>query len=81
MLVNSLGRLNPSSKCRVFSKTPKTFYKLNDVELEYGMQHKTAVAAGLTDSKLDVSDIKNTLKLLDESIQNSAVYKLSLIHI
>ena len=75
MLVNSLGRLNPSSKCRVFSKTPKTFYKLNDVELEYAMQHKTAVAAGLTDPRLDVSDIKNTLKLLDERIQNSAVYK------
>ena len=65
MLVNSLGRLNPSSKCRVFSKTPKTFYKLNDVELDYSMQHTTAVAAGLTDPKLDVSGIKNTLKLVD----------------
>ena len=54
MLVNSLGRLNPSSKCRVFSKKPKTFYKLNDVELDYSMQHKTAVAAGLTDPQLDV---------------------------
>ena len=39
------------------------------------MQHKTAVAAGLTDPRLDVSDIKNTLKLLDERIQNSADYK------
>ena len=75
MLVNSLGRLNPSSKCRVFSETPKTFYKLNDVELEYSIQHKIAVAAGLTDPRLNVSDIKNTLKQLNKRIQNSAVYK------
>ena len=75
MLVNSLGRLNPSSKCRVFSKTPKTFYKLNDVKFEYSMQHKVAVSAGLTDPKLNVSDIKNTFELLDERIKNSAVYR------
>ena len=75
MLVNSLGRLNPSSKCRVFSKTPKTFYRLNDVDIEYSMQHKVAVSAGLTDPKLNVSDIKNTFKLLDERIKNSAVYR------
>ena len=75
MIVNSLGRLTPSSKCRVFSKTPKTFYKLNDVKFDYSIQHRTAVSAGLTDPRLDVSDVKNTLTLVDERIQNSAVYR------
>ena len=28
------------------------------------MQHRTAVSAGLTDPRLDVSDVKNTLTLL-----------------
>lgn len=75
MLLNSLGRLSPSAECRVFSKTPKTFYKLNCIDIEYRTQHKTAVSAGLTSAKHDISDIEATLKCVSNQITNSAVYR------
>ena len=75
MLLNSLGRLNPSAGCRVFSKTPKTFYKLNCIDIEYSTQHKTAVVAGLTSAKHDISDIEATLERVNKQITNSAVYR------
>ena len=75
MLINNLGRFNPSTGCRVFSETPKNFYKLNSSRIEYITQHKTAVGAGLTSSKLDVTDIKASLSFIDDCINNSDLYK------
>ena len=75
MLINNLGRFYPSEGCRVFSKTPKSFYKLNSPKIEYITQHKTAVGVGLTSSKLDLPDIKASLAFIDDRIDNSYVYK------
>ena len=75
MLFNNLGRLNPSAECRVFSKTPKTFYKLNCIEIEYRKQHKTAVSAGLASAKHDIADIEANLERVKNQITNSAVYR------
>ena len=75
MLVNSLGRLNPSAECRVFSKMPKTFYKLNRVDIEYRTQHKTAVSVGLASAKHNISDIEATLERVNNQITKSAVYR------
>jgi hypothetical protein len=75
MLLNSLGRFTPSKQCRVFSETPKTFYKLNNVNIEYKRQHKKAVSAGLTDAKHGISEIEATLEFINNQIINSQVYK------
>ena len=75
MLLNSLGRFIPSKQCRVFSETPKTFYKLNNVNIEYKRQHKKAVSAGLTDAKHGISEIEATLEFINNQIKNSQVYK------
>ena len=75
MLINKLGRLNPSKECRVFSKTPKEFYKLNCPEIQYKAQHKTAVTAGLTSPQLNISDIEDALAIIGNCIKNNEVYK------
>lgn len=75
MLLNNLGRVIPSKKCRVFSQNPKTFYKLNNVAIEYRTQHKTAVSAGLTDAKNDISEIEANLEFIKNQIINSQAYK------
>ena len=75
MLINNLGRFNPSDRCRVFSKTPKNFYKLNNPKIEYLAQHKTAVGTGLTSAKLDVSDIDASLAFIGNCINDSGHYK------
>ena len=75
MLLISLGRFIPSKQCRVFSETPKTFYKLNNVNIEYRRQHKKAVSAGLTDAKHGISEIEETLEFINNQIINSQVYK------
>lgn len=75
MLINHLGRFNPSEECRVFSKTPKNFYKLNSPKIEYMTQHQTAVCAGLTSSKLDVSGIEASLAFINDRVGNSDAYK------
>jgi len=73
--LNNLGRVIPSKQCRVFSQTPKPFYKLNNVTIDYRTQHNKAVSAGLTDAKNDISEIEAKLEFIKNQIINSQAYK------
>ena len=54
-----LGRNNPSEDCRVFSDVPKEFYKIDPLNIDFGAQHKLAVANGMVSDALDASDVKD----------------------
>ena len=56
MLFNMLGRINPSKNCRVFSDTPKEFYKLNPVDVDYAAQHSKAAANGIVSNNQSLSN-------------------------
>ncbi len=75
MLLNSMGRFNPTNKCRVFSNEPKSFYKISNIEPNYAQQHNKAVASDLTSDLLDKSQVETSLKNIRASIEKSKHYR------
>lgn len=70
-----LGRNNPSEDCRVFSDVPKEFYKIDPLNIDFGAQHKLAVANGMVSDALDASDVEDGLKNIKASIEGSDDYQ------
>lgn len=75
MLFNLLGRNVPSTSCRVYSKEPKNFYKIEKLDIDYKSQHMAASNCGLVESDLDVSDIANKLTEMENQIRADDNYK------
>ena len=70
MLINALGRCNPSKKCRVFSDVPRNFYKIDHFTADYSSQHDAAIAHGLLAKGLSKKTVNEYLlnvkrKLID----------------
>ena len=61
MLFNMLGRTIPSKNCRVFSDTPREFYKLDPIDVDYATQHIMAIANGLLTKDQSLKSIKDSL--------------------
>ena len=74
MLINELGRFNPSRECRTFSATPKSFYKLNDIEVDYSSQHQLAVSNSFLHSEHEVSQIEDALRTIKGCIKDNKNY-------
>ena len=75
MLFNMLGRNNPSKNCRVFSDTPKEFYKLNPVDVDYAAQHSKAVANGIVSDNRSLSEVEDGLLDIENAIKGSDDYR------
>lgn len=75
MLFNELGRNIPSKNCRVFSDTPKEFYKTNPIYVDYANQHRLALKNGLICENVKISDVENGLIDIVAIIEASDVHK------
>lgn len=75
MLFNVLGRNNPSKNCRVFSDTPKEFYKLEPVDVDYATQHRMAIANGLLTKDQSLQEVKDSLVDIESAIKSSDDYQ------
>lgn len=75
MLFNEIGRNIPSKKCRVFSDTPKTFYKIEQLSIDYAAQHKLAQENGLVDQALSPVKVETELQQVARNIQFSDNFK------
>lgn len=75
LLFNELGRIIPSKNCRVFSDTPKEFYKTNSIDVDYTNQHRLALKNGLISDDVRVSDVLNGLANIVDMIDASADHK------
>ena len=74
MLINELGIFNPSLECRTFSATPKSFYKLNDIQVDYSSQHQLAISNSFLHSKHEVSQIEDALRTIKGCIKDNKNY-------
>ena len=75
MLFNMLGRNNPSKNCRVFSDTPKEFYKSGPVDVDYAAQHSKAVANGIVSDNRSLSEVEDGLLDIGNAIKGSDDYR------
>ena len=75
MLLNSLGRFNPTKECRVFSDEPKSFYKISNIEPNYAQQHVRAVASGLINRSVDRIQVETSLTGIRATIERSEDYR------
>ena len=75
MLINALGRCNPSKKCRVFSESPRSFYKIDPFIADYSSQHDTAIAHGLLDKKLSKKIVGEHLLTVKKKLSENFDYK------
>ena len=74
MLINELGRFNPSRECRTFSSTPNSFYKLNDIEVDYSSQHQLAVSNSFLHGEHEISQIEGALRTIKDCIKDNKNY-------
>ena len=75
MLFNSLGRHIPSKNCRVFSDTPKEFYKLEPIDIDYASQHKMATSNGLLPTNQSLQDTYDSLVDIKSAIKENDQYQ------
>jgi len=75
LLFNKFGRNNPSSDCRVFSSTPKEFYKIDPININYNDQHNLAKINNIISDKLSASEIENKLLDVQSIIKSNNDYK------
>lgn len=75
MLFNMLGRNNPSKNCRVFSDKPKEFYKLDSLDADYVTQHSKAAKNGIMPDNQSLSEIKEALLDIENTIKDSNNYQ------
>ena len=70
MLFNDFGRIVPSKACRVFSRSGKSFYRLNLTEVTHAMRYSRAIKLGVLSNKVNVSKIKSAHKFLLNEIES-----------
>ena len=75
MLFNSLGRNNPSERCRVFSKVPKDFYKIDPFDPTYSKQHEISLQNNITSNDFNSTEIEDSIKSIKNVINSDNNYR------
>ena len=74
-MFNKLGRSNPSKNCRVFSESPKNFYKLDPLTATYAEQHSAVEQKFDTGDRPSLLAIEDCLLEIKNEIENNYNYE------